>query len=214
MKRYSFKQRFYLFLAGTIIPVLIYLFGATWRVSFVNPKAEKCGPPLVWAFWHARMLPLLYYFRRREIVVLVSRSFDGEIIARVLRSMGFRTLRGSSSRGAVESLKSAVKELKSGAYLAFTPDGPRGPAEKAKVGAAAASALSGAPMIAVATSANRTWRLSSWDKFIIPKPFAKIEIRQSEPIFPEKRKAMELNEILQNLLDETTRKTNESMRSG
>ncbi|HDR91195.1 MAG TPA: DUF374 domain-containing protein, partial [candidate division Zixibacteria bacterium] len=91
MKTYSLKQRFYLFLAGTVFPALVYCFGVTWRVKFVNNEAENAGPPLVWAFWHARLLPLVYYYRRRGIVVLVSRSFDGEITARVLHRMGFRT---------------------------------------------------------------------------------------------------------------------------
>lgn len=214
MQTYSIKQRFFLFLAGTIIPALIYCFGFTWRVKFVNAEAEKAGPPLVWAFWHARLLPLVYYYRNRGIVVLVSRSFDGEIIARILHRMGFRTIRGSTTRGALQSLREVLTELKKGAYVAFTPDGPKGPPEVAQIGASAAARLGNAPLIAIATASNRDWRLRSWDKFIIPKPFARIEIRQSQPIFPEKRDPEEINEELQKSLDEVTRLAEESVKQG
>ena len=211
MQTYSFKQRFILFLAGNILPVLIYLFGLTWRVRYINREAENCGPPLIWGFWHSRMLPLIYYYRKREIVVFVSRSFDGEVISRVLHKMGFRTVRGSTSRGAVQSLKAAVRELKSGAYVAITPDGPRGPAEIAQQGAAAACALADVPMVAVVTAASSKWRLSSWDRFVIPKPFSKIEIRQCDPIYSEKRTPEQLTSILQTELDTLTKAADDSV---
>ena len=177
----------------------------------INRETEKTGPPLVWAFWHARLLPLVYYYRKRGIVVLVSRSFDGELISRVLHKMGFRTIRGSTTRGAMQSLREVVSELKKGSYIAFTPDGPKGPPEIAKAGAAAAAKLAGAPLIAVATTSNRTWRLKSWDGFRIPKPFAKIEIRHSEPILPGKENAEEILRELQRRLDDVTKTADKSI---
>ncbi len=212
MQTYSLKQRFYLFLAGTIIPALIYCFGFTWRMKNINWETEKVGPPLVWAFWHSRLLPLVYYYRKRGIVVLVSRSFDGEIIARVIERMGFRTIRGSTTRGAMQSLREVVSVLKGGAYVALTPDGPKGPPEVAQIGAAASARLAHVPLIAVATTSNRTWQLSSWDKFRIPKPFAKIEIRHSEPILPGKESAEEILSELQRRLDEVTKAADESIK--
>ncbi len=214
MQHYSLKQRFYLFLAGTLIPALIYCFGFTWRVKYVNAESENAGPPLVWAFWHARLLPLVYYYRHRGIVVLVSRSFDGEITARVLHRMGFRTIRGSTTRGAMQSLREILTELNKGAYVAFTPDGPKGPPEVAQIGASAAARLGKAPLVAVAPSSNKNWRLKTWDKFIIPKPFAQIEIRQSEPIIPGRRSVEEISEELQTVLDEVTSLAEESVTKG
>jgi len=208
------KQRFYLFLAGTILPALIYLLGMTWRVRYVGGEHEKAfGGPLIWAFWHSRQFPLVYLYRRRGIVVLASRSFDGEISSRILNRFGFRTIRGSSSRGGARSLIEALRELKSNARVAFTPDGPRGPKEIAQIGAAAVSVKSGAPIIAAATASNRHWKLSSWDGFRIPKPFARVEIRQSEPIYPSDETIKELNAKLQIALEEVTRLADRSVSS-
>lgn len=214
MRTYNLKQRVYLFLAGTVIPALVYCFGLTWRVKYVNAEAENAGPPLVWAFWHARLLPLVYYFRNRGIVVLVSRSFDGEITSRVLHRMGFSTIRGSTSRGAMQSLREVVNELKKDSYVAFTPDGPKGPSEVAQIGASAAARLGNAPLVAVTTASSKNWRLNTWDKFIIPKPFAKVEIRQSEPIIPGRRCVDEISEDLQKALDEVTTLAEDSVTKG
>ena len=211
MRNYSPKQNFFLFLAGTIIPALIYLFGITWRVRYINKEAENSGPPLIWAFWHSRLLPLVYFYRKRGVVVLVSRSFDGEIIARIIEKMGFRTIRGSSSRGGMESLREIVRELKKGSFVAFTPDGPRGPAEIAQGGASMASVLSGAPLVPTSVASNCCWKLKSWDKFRIPKPFARIEIRQDEPIWPEGKRTGQMKELLQTHLEKTTHLSDESV---
>ncbi len=211
MEKISLKQRFYLFMAGTVFPALIYIFGLTWRVRYVGKKHEEAiGKPLIWAFWHSRQLPLVYFYRRQDITVLVSRSFDGEIISRAIHRFGFRTVRGSSSTGAASSLREIVRELRRNARIAFTPDGPRGPRETAQIVAAAASALSKTPIIALATASNRKWVLSSWDRFQIPKLFAKVEIRLTEPIYPEGKTVEEINSELQTALDRVTREADES----
>ncbi|MGC9314091.1 MAG: lysophospholipid acyltransferase family protein [bacterium] len=160
------------------------------------------------------MLPLVYYFRNRGIVVLVSRSFDGEITSRVLHKMGFRTIRGSTTRGAMQSLREVITELNNNSYVAFTPDGPKGPSEVAQIGASAAARLGNAPLVAVATASSKHWRLKTWDKFIIPKPFAKVEIRQSKPITPGRKSVEEISADLQSALDEVTYFAEESVKKG
>lgn len=128
--------------------------------------------------------------------------------------MGFRTIRGSTTRGAMQSLREVVTELKQDSYVAFTPDGPKGPSEVAQIGASAAARLGNAPLVAVATASNKNWRLKTWDKFIIPKPFAKVEIRQSEPIIPGRRSVEEISEDLQKALEEVTTLAEDSVRKG
>ena len=176
-----------LLLAGILLPAVVFILGLTWRVHFVGKEHEDAAGPLIWAFWHSRMLALLFAYRRQGVSVLVSRSFDGELIARALKSFGFRTVRGSSTHGGARGLMEIIAELKNGARVAFTPDGPRGPREVVKLGVAAASIKSGVPIIVAAVEANRAWVLRTWDGFVIPKPFARIEICLSKPIYPDGR---------------------------
>lgn len=128
------------------------------------------------------MLPLLYHHRDEGVSVLISEHRDGELIARVAESLGFRTVRGSTSRGASRALVGLARELETGHDVAITPDGPRGPARSFAPGALIAAQRAGAPVIAVGMSAKATWRLRTWDGFIIPKPFARVTIAYSDPV--------------------------------
>jgi hypothetical protein len=96
--------------------------------------------------------------------------------------MGYRTIRGSSRRGAERALLALAREVEGGAHVAVTPDGPRGPAESFAPGALIAAQRSGAPIVLLRAVADRAWRLRSWDRFIIPKPFARITIYVGEPV--------------------------------
>jgi lysophospholipid acyltransferase (LPLAT)-like uncharacterized protein len=127
-------------------------------------------------------LPLIWTHRNRGIAIMVSEHSDGEIIARVAHALGFRTLRGSTSRGAARALLSACRTLESGVDVAVTPDGPRGPANSVAPGVVVIAQRTGAPMVPTAASTNRAWRLRSWDQFIIPKPFARVTVAYGEPI--------------------------------
>jgi len=124
----------------------------------------------------------MWNFRDLGIVVLISEHGDGEIAARAAESMGYRTIRGSTRRGAGRALLSLAREVEGGAHVAVTPDGPRGPAESFAPGALIAAQRSGAPIVLLRAVVDRAWRLRSWDRFIIPKPFARVTIYVSEPI--------------------------------
>jgi lysophospholipid acyltransferase (LPLAT)-like uncharacterized protein len=139
------------------------------------------GEPLIFAFWHGQMLPLLYQHRDEGVAILISAHRDGELIARVAHRFGFRSVRGSTSRGAGRALLGMVRELEQGREVAVTPDGPRGPAERFAAGALIAAQRSGAHIIPVAATASRTWRLRSWDGFMIPKPFARVTVAYGPP---------------------------------
>jgi len=140
------------------------------------------GTPMIYAAWHGRILLLPYLYGWRRAHVLASRSNDGELVSRFVRSFGLETVRGSSSRGGVEALRLLAHSLGQGHDAVVVPDGPRGPRETVKPGLIALARLSGAPIVPVALGASRAWRLRSWDEFRIPKPFARCVVRFGEPI--------------------------------
>ncbi len=158
----------------------------TWRVREVQQGSgdivRQHERPVIFCLWHCELLCHMWNFRKLGIVVLISEHGDGEIAARAAESMGYRTIRGSSRRGAEHALLSLARAVESGAHVAVTPDGPRGPAESFAPGALIAAQRSGAPIVLLRAVADRAWRLRSWDRFIIPKPFARITIYVGEPV--------------------------------
>lgn len=161
---------------------------ATWR--FRRAGADGPPPPLsggrlrpaVYALWHEHLLPLSVLHADFGAAVLASRHRDGEVLARVLQSLGYRPVRGSSSRGALAGLREMIREGRRGRPLAFTPDGPRGPARRPKPGAILAASATGLPIIPVAAAASRGWCLSSWDRFLVPAPFATVFVSHGAPL--------------------------------
>jgi lysophospholipid acyltransferase (LPLAT)-like uncharacterized protein len=112
---------------------------------------------------------------------VISEHRDGEIIARIVESFGFKTIRGSSSRGAARALIGIVRELERGSEVAVTPDGPRGPARRFASGALVAAQRVGVPIVGVGVFASSAWRLNSWDRFMIPKPFSRVQVAYTLP---------------------------------
>lgn len=165
----------------------VRLLGRTWRIRVVNrdssvARLRRERRPMVFALWHGDMLPLLYQHRGEGVSVLISEHRDGELIARIAESLGFRTVRGSTTRGASRALVGLARELRDGHDIAVTPDGPRGPARSFAPGALIAAQRARAPVIAVGVAAKRAWRLASWDRFVIPKPFSSVRIAYSDPV--------------------------------
>jgi lysophospholipid acyltransferase (LPLAT)-like uncharacterized protein len=158
----------------------IRLLAKTWTYRIVGDEPLKRfraeGTPVLFTLWHGEMLPLLWHHRNQGVAVLVSEHKDGETIAQILEWMGYALIRGSTSRGAGRALIGLVKTLKSGHDAAITPDGPRGPRHKFAPGAVVAANRSEAPILPTVAHVDRYWQLSSWDGFIIPKPFAKITV--------------------------------------
>jgi hypothetical protein len=127
------------------------------------------------------MLPLLAHHRDEGVRVLVSEHRDGEIITRVLEAFGFGAVRGSTSRGGSRALLEIVSVLRQGGEIAVTPDGPRGPRHVFAPGALVAAHRAGVPVVGVVAHVDRAWRMRSWDRFEIPKPFARIVVAYSTP---------------------------------
>ncbi len=137
--------------------------------------------PVMFVFWHGQLLPLVHYHRQEGIIVLVSEHDDGEYVTRVLARNGFGTVRGSSTRGGRKGLKGLVRAARSGHDVAVTPDGPVGPRGVFKPGALAAAQMAGLPVVPVRVRASSGWRFRSWDGFLVPKPFSRIDIEYLEP---------------------------------
>lgn len=198
----------------------IRIIARTWRFRTVNAEAyaaeRAAGRAVVMVLWHGEMLPLLYYHRNKEIAVLVSEHGDGEIIARILRDFGFRLIRGSTSRGAARALIAVDRELRAGFDVGITPDGPRGPRHSVAPGALLAGHRAGAKLMPLAASASAFWELSTWDRFIIPKPFARITITYGTPtavVADSSRAAGEMTELLSSAMGEVHRRVLPGERS-
>lgn len=161
--------------------------GWTWRIRVSHDDAiqrmRADGKPFIFCLWHGQLLPLLYHHRWEGVAILISEHSDGEIIARIAMSLGYETVRGSTSRGAARALLGLARVITEGTDLAITPDGPRGPAKAFAPGALIIAQRTGAPIIAVAAAASSGWRLKTWDRFLIPRPFAKVYVSYSDTVY-------------------------------
>ena len=165
---------------------LLRALGSTWkwRVSgaeHVDAIAARGLHP-IHSFWHGRIFPATIYFQRRGIVVITSENYDGEWIARIIQKFGYGTARGSTSRGGPKALLQLVRDVKSKG-VAFTLDGPRGPAEVAQPGAVWLAKATGNPLLPFHAEAASSWTLRSWDRTQIPKPFTTVAMAICEPIY-------------------------------
>jgi lysophospholipid acyltransferase (LPLAT)-like uncharacterized protein len=175
-------------IAGVGYPAIAAL-GSTlrWRVSGLQhfDAIRAAGHQPVMAFWHGRILPATYYFRRRGIVVITSENFDGEWIARIIERFGYGTARGSTSSGGKRAILQLMRELKAGHPAGFTLDGPRGPARVAQPGAVWLAMATGNPLLPFHLEASAAWTTRSWDRTQIPKPFSTVGLAVGEPLYVE-----------------------------
>jgi lysophospholipid acyltransferase (LPLAT)-like uncharacterized protein len=171
--------------ARAVAAPAMLLLASSWRIR--TEHEERWRPlyearrPHVFLLWHEVLLPLLWHHRRQDIAIVVSENRDGQYLADFALALGYRAVRGSSSRGAARALLGAVRELQSGRAVAFTPDGPRGPRRELKPGVVAAAQRGGGAIVPIHARADRAWRLDSWDRFLIPKPAARITVTYGRP---------------------------------
>lgn len=196
--------------AVVVGPILLRMLYATWRVSEINAEGWRSlrskKMPFVFALWHGQLLPLVVQHRSQGIKILISEHRDGEVIAQIAQRLGLAAIRGSTTRGAARALLAMCDALTSGSEVAVTPDGPRGPARKFASGAIVAAHRAQAPVVAIGVSASRSWHLRSWDAFMIPKPFARVTVAYSNPIFvdaPDSRAAAEQGALFEAALNDT-----------
>jgi hypothetical protein len=165
---------------------LVDLIFKTMRIRVVGlekARAEIESRRFIFAFWHSRILMLSYLYKRLGAAILVSRSKDGEIIARILKRQGHKTIRGSTSRHGVRALARLIKALKEGIRPGVVvPDGPRGPRFKVQPGIITLAQKTGYPIVPISYSAKRLKVFASWDRFILPYPFNKGHVIYGTPI--------------------------------
>jgi lysophospholipid acyltransferase (LPLAT)-like uncharacterized protein len=165
----------------------IRLVGTTSRVSWVNRLArdelESTGKGFIYACWHGRQMFLLYLHENDLARPLISKSKDGDLIAKICGHFGLHAVRGSSSRGGMKAVLELKSTLESGMRVGFTPDGPRGPFHEVQHGVLFVAQMLACPILPFAYGARKSWVFGSWDKFIVPKLFNRISIVYGEPLF-------------------------------
>ena len=178
--RFSFSQSLVLAVVPRLVWALLWMVSRTWRFEVIAEEGvtpvlcgEKPGPE-IYCFWHQCVLPCTIYFRHSRAVILISRSYDGELITRILKLFGYDAVRGSSSRGAKEGLLGLKRTIEGGKTAIFTADGPRGPIYQTKMGPIKLAQTTGAPIGAFHLEPEHAWTMRSWDRFLIPKPFTRI----------------------------------------
>jgi lysophospholipid acyltransferase (LPLAT)-like uncharacterized protein len=179
---FTLRQRLALAVVSRLVAALLWVVGRTWRFEVLAEEGvkpvlfgERPGPE-IYCFWHQCVLPCTVYFRYSRAVILVSRSFDGELITRILRMFGYGAVRGSSSRSAREGLLGLRRVIESGHTAIFTADGPRGPIYRTKMGPIKLAQMTGAPIGAFHLEPEHAWTMRSWDHFLVPKPFTRIAV--------------------------------------
>lgn len=170
-----------------LLPAAIDVLCKSLRYEVVNSepvnKLYAENNNFVLAFWHGKMIVPWFLHRNKNFGALVSLSKDGDILSAVLSKWKYNVVRGSSHKGGKESLNTMLELVRQNYSIAITPDGPTGPNEKMKAGAVVLAKKANIPLILVGVYINNKFILNSWDGFQIPKPFSKIIVKYSEPIF-------------------------------
>lgn len=175
-----------IFIAARIVTWIIRLWIGTCRYRYVNlgpwlnPTKVKLDRRYIFAFWHENLLVPARFHCRPNIHVLISTHADGELIAQVAQHLTMKTIRGSTTRGGVEALRTIMK-MPSG-HVVFTPDGPRGPRRQVQPGMIYLAAKTGMPIVCWGVGCHRPWRAKSWDRFCLPRPFHRAVSVTAEPI--------------------------------
>jgi lysophospholipid acyltransferase (LPLAT)-like uncharacterized protein len=202
-----------------LVPYLVYSYvtfvGWTTRLRFLRediPQAiHAAGGHFIYAFWHQRQVFFTWSHRDASAAVLVSKSKDGEMIAKTMRLSRINAVRGSSSRGGAAAAREMVDMLRSGKDVGISPDGPKGPAREVKAGAVRLAQLSGAPIVPIGNAlSNKLEFAKAWDRFQVPLPFGRAVVIYGEPvrIGPDDdlaAKALELKAGLDRITDEADR---------
>lgn len=179
----SRAERVVVALGGRVVAWLLRLLGATWRLRIDPDNPIARGESFLAALWHRGLFIGIYAFRDRRLLVPVSSSRDGDRIAEVLKRLGFDpSPRGSSSRGATQVLKGLIRAAQRGATIGILCDGPRGPAGQLKPGVLAVSRATGVPVRPVGLAASPCLHFGSWDRIVLPVPFARIACSFGPPL--------------------------------
>jgi len=172
---------------------LFRLWAKTLRLQLEDPHngvALVRDRPVIFAIWHNRLLmlppPFDRWFPTRQSIGLISASRDGDLVSLLIERSGYGTIRGSTSRKGVIALRQLVDALAAGSNVLFTPDGPRGPVYEVSPGVIFVAQKSGAPIVPLHMEYSSCWRLKSWDRFCVPRPFSKVRFILGAPVHVER----------------------------
>lgn len=202
MKIKEIKKSILNFLGLNVLTFIVNLVIKTYHIKIYNDDAVKelsqNGKSFITAFWHGRMLIPWYVNRKYKIAALVSKSKDGEILTRLLKNWNYNVVRGSSHIGGKEALNIMEMTIDEEYSFAITPDGPTGPPNKMKAGAVVLAHRKSVPLLLMGTASNRNFVFKSWDKFQVPKPFSKVSVVYSEPVYvKESSSREEINKLIE-----------------
>jgi len=185
------KKKFYFFLADYFAPILLKIFRKTFKLKVIREEIIdeflSGDKKFILVFWHGKMLLPVIYHEAMGFSALVSQHSDGEIIARIMGKLGYRLIRGSSTRGGSKAFREMLKLLGNNGKIMITPDGPRGPLNKVKMGTVVLAKMAETPVIPVSFSCNKKKVIKSWDKFNFIKPFSKVVMAYAPPVTVEKK---------------------------
>ncbi|HNR50856.1 MAG: hypothetical protein BWZ01_01516 [Deltaproteobacteria bacterium ADurb.BinA179] len=167
---------------------LVKAISSTYRLRIVDEDRERSvlekDGSIIYASWHQRFFPGITFFAsRRPIAILISQSRDGDFISHIVDILGWEPVRGSSSRGGSEGLQRLKELSREGHKIGHIVDGPKGPFGVVKPGILRIAQVSGKAIVPTITSSEKRWMFSSWDRFMIPKPFSRVVIRFGEPVY-------------------------------
>lgn len=200
------------FLLGPLIYVLARLIGLTLKVKSQGyEEVQKLEGGKILAGWHGRTFIATTFFRNKGVWTMISHSKDGDMQNIIFSNFGFRTIRGSTGRGGIKAAIEVIEVLKQGQLFAFTPDGPRGPSGVVQGGVMLMARKSGAWIVPVGTSATKKWYAPTWDRYMVPKPFATCYMVFGTPLsVPPKANENEIEEIRRAVEEEMHRVQNEA----
>ena len=184
----------------SIVYLLLIFIGKTSSVKLLNYdivlKFKKKKQPVIYSFWHNRLLYLAYLYRKKRVGVMVSLHRDGEYISEIMRKLKLVPIRGSTTRGGIKALIEIIKYTKNSGYdSAFTPDGPRGPKYEIQDGILLTAKKSKAPILPITWNAKYKIVLNTWDNFIIPLPFNKFIVLYGNPIWVNENDDLNIKKI-------------------
>jgi hypothetical protein len=187
---------------ATITPYLVawtvLALGRSWRLKIRGwekvRELEAKGQAPIFAFWHGRLLPLGYAFRKRRYAIMSSESRDGQISIKANTFLGFEVIGGSSTHGGTKGLREITRVARTGRIIGITPDGPKGPRQKLQEGVLMIAMATGRPLVPITATARRAVQLHSWDRFLVPLPFTEVVVTVGEPMFFPRKMSKEERE--------------------
>ena len=181
----SFLNKIRWNLVGIVGKLVLFLWAKSTRMTVLGEESyqrlREQGKPVIFLVWHGRIFIVPYFFRRRNIMPLVSPSEDGEIPARIMSRWRYRIVRGSGSHLIIKAWNEMISELKRGGEVIIVPDGPRGPNREMKLGGLRLAQETGAYLVPFTFSTSRKKILRSWDKFLFFYPFSRVVAMYGQP---------------------------------